>query len=259
MIPFVLHKFLSNSHSQNQIPMGMRVYAIGDIHGCRDHLEQLLLKIDEDIALKADPTMPVVPKLVFLGDYVDRGSQSPEVIDFLINLQNSDRDTVFLMGNHERSLLKFLIEPEDNIDWLDWGGDQTLFSYGVKGVSARDPRDLAADLQAELPSAHLKFLQNLETRFELGDFIFVHAGLKPGVPLEEQRVHDQLWIRDEFHNCDKKMRPEQTIVHGHTSGKKVVDKGWRVCVDTGAVWSGVLTAVVLEANKRRFISTSPTK
>jgi len=106
-----------------------------------------------------------------------------------------------------------------------------------------------------MPKAHLAFLQSLIPHYQCGDFIFVHAGLKPGVSFTDQSERDKLWIREEFHKAPRNLRPAQTVIHGHTSARHVVDKGWRVCVDTGAVWTGALTAVVLEGNTRRFLTT----
>lgn len=255
MFDFLTSLFTSQSHKKNAIPQGQRVYAVGDIHGCDTLLDDLLVRISNDIVSTGHKASEVT--IVFLGDYIDRGSGSPQVLERLIGLQSEEYSTIFLKGNHEASLLKFLGDPETIISWLDWGGDETLKSYGLKSISAQEPQDLAVGLKNAMPPRHLTFLQTLMPYFQLGDFVFAHAGIKPGVLLEEQSEHDLLWIRDEFQKAPSAKRPTQTIVHGHTAARKIVDKGWRVCVDSGAVWTGALTAVVLEGTTRRFISTDP--
>ncbi len=228
----------------------LRIYAVGDIHGRRDLLDDLLLLIEEDAGDRPH-------QIIFLGDYVDRGKKSAQVIDKLISLENDQtRNVICLKGNHEQSMLKFMEDPVDNIDWLDWGGDETLRSYGLNKISVRDPSDLADTLKQVMPASHLSFLQNLKIRHQYGPYVFVHAGLKPGVALEEQTERDQLWIRKEFEQVPKNLRPEHIVVHGHVPGKKVVDKGWRICVDTGAFWTGILSAIVLEGRQKRIIATS---
>ncbi len=247
----MITKLFGGRHKRNALAAGVRVYAIGDIHGRADLLDDLLGKIRSDIADNPGAR----PILVFLGDYIDRGEQSPLVIDRLLELADSEMETVFLKGNHEVCLIRFLMDPVEHYSWLEWGGDETLRSYGLDRISARDPLDLAAALKNAMPARHLTFLQGLDVDFQSGDYYFVHAGLRPGVPLAEQSEHDKMWIRDEFHNTPENLRPDFTVVHGHQSSKKVIDKGWRVCVDTGAVWNDTLTAVVIEGDKRRFLST----
>jgi serine/threonine protein phosphatase 1 len=229
-------------------PDGERLYAIGDIHGCAGLFQSLLGLIDLESA-------GVKRRLVFLGDYVDRGPDSRGVVDHLIAVKASEPDAVFLKGNHEEAMLGFLAEPDRNEEWLHWGGDKTLESYGVGEVWRRSPSDLANDLAANLPAAHRTFLEGLELWRVLGDYAFVHAGFRPGVALEEQKAEDCLWIRSEFHNTPPEQRLPQVVVHGHHPVKKPIDAGWRIAVDTGAVWSDSLTAVALEGTSRRFVST----
>lgn len=261
MVRPILKKFFSKPHNMNAIPDGYRVYAIGDIHGCLDHLDDLLAKIDTDnVSAKAarkKDAHPFQTRLVFLGDYIDRGPDSPGVIDRLVEIQKSEQDVVFLMGNHERVLLDFLEDPHDNYDWLNWGGEETLRGYGIERINSKEPQRLAEELSQAIAPDHLTFLRELEIRHEFGDYVFVHAGLRPGIALDEQTSEDQLWIREDFFDAEKKDHHAQTVIHGHTVVKKVVDTGWRVCVDTGAVWTGVLTAVVLEGQDRKFIATKP--
>ncbi len=230
------------------VPDGERVYAVGDIHGCDGLLDALLLRIDEDAE-------GAKSRLIFLGDYVDRGPGSKAVVDRLLDVRSARPDAVFLKGNHEQAMLDFLSAPDLNEEWLHWGGDKTLESYGVARIWTRRPEELARDLDAALPAPHREFLTSLELWRVVGDYAFVHAGFRPGVALNEQTEEDCLWIRGEFHNADAGSRPDKIVVHGHQPVKKPLDAGWRIDVDTGAVWSDALTAVVLEGTARRFIST----
>lgn len=241
-------KLFSGGRSASAAPDGERLYAIGDIHGCAGLLARLLKLIAEDAEGKK-------PRLIFLGDYVDRGPDSKAVIDRLLTVRADQPDAVFLKGNHEQAMLDFLAEPDRNEEWLHWGGDKTLESYGLADIWAKSPQSLANDLMARLPAAHSEFLASLELWRVFGDYAFVHAGFKPGVALSEQSEADCLWIRSEFHNAGPKDRPHETVVHGHHPVRKPLDAGWRIDVDTGAVWSDALTAVVLEGTARRFIST----
>lgn len=229
-------------------PAGKRIYAIGDIHGCREELDDLL-------ALIAEEESDAGRQLVFLGDYVDRGPDSRGVLDRLIELKRDEPDAVFLKGNHEAVMLDFLDDPDESYHWLDWGGQETLESYGVTPVLGRESADLAKDLQSKMPKAHISFLKALPLTHIEGDYLFVHAGLRPGVALEDQDEEDLLWIRKRFHKASANERPDKVVVHGHHPHDKPLDAGWRIAVDTGACWTGRLTAVVLEGKSRRFLST----
>ncbi len=229
-------------------PEGERLYAVGDIHGCADLLGALIEMINADAG-------PRKRRLIFLGDYVDRGDDSKAVIDRLLAIRAAEPDAIFLKGNHEEAILDFLEAPDRNEEWLHWGGDKTLESYGVTNIWSKAPTDLAAALADQIPQDHLEFLKSLEIWRTLGDYAFVHAGFRPGVDLTAQKESDCLWIRGEFHNAAPEQRPREVVVHGHHPVKKPQDHGWRIAVDTGAVWSDVLTAVVLEGTTRRFIST----
>lgn len=228
-------------------PEGVRIYAVGDIHGRADLLDRLMMSIAEEA--------PANAQLVFLGDYLDRGPDSRGVVDRLIALRNERPDTIFLKGNHEAVFLDFLADPADYEDWLHWGGAETLESYGVERPWARPAEDLASEMLERLPPGHLAFLRRLDLFCALGDYLFVHAGIKPGVPLDRQDERDLLWIRGEFHNAPAKTRPDRVVVHGHQPTSKPVDAGWRIGVDTGACFSDKLTAAVLEGESRRFLST----
>ena len=248
-----------------QAPAGKRIYAIGDVHGCLEELEALLEKArDDNCATDLSGSVfgneescdtPPKPALVFLGDYVDRGPESRGVLDRLIVLQQAEPGTIFLKGNHEALMLDFLANPEDIEHWLEWGGEETLQSYGVSPVLGRSSKELAEALRENLPETHLSFLQSLALTHIEGDYCFVHAGLRPGVAIGDQQEEDLLWIRKKFHKTSPGDRPDKIVVHGHQPVEKPLDAGWRICVDTGACWTGRLTAVVLEGSNRRFIST----
>ncbi len=226
---------------------GALVYAIGDVHGRYDLLKSLLAKVWQDCAERAAGRAPV---LILCGDYVDRGPQSAEVLDALNWLgKRPDIRLHLLKGNHEDAMLDFLRDPEAARDWLGFGGAQTLASYGV----ALPPDDADAkallrtrdDLLERLPASHLLLLQRLEMMVTVGDYAFVHAGVKPGVALADQTDHDLLWIRRSFVDFDGPH--ERCIVHGHTwadDRPQVLDH--RLGLDTGAYATGVLTAARIE-------------
>jgi serine/threonine protein phosphatase 1 len=231
-----------------QAPEGERIYAIGDVHGCAGLLQKLLTMIDEDSAGRER-------RLILLGDYVDRGPDSKRVLDLLIALRAERPNTILLMGNHERAMLDFIADGRLGADWLHWGGDKTAESYGVADIWSQEPEEVSNALRSAIPASHIAFLESLKLCAVFGDYAFVHAGFKPGRPLEEQTEEDMLWIRAEFHNAAPQDRPTRVVVHGHHPVKKPLDAGWRIDVDTGAVWTDKLTAVVLEGGARRFIST----
>lgn len=229
------------------VPKGKTVYAIGDIHGRSDMLDELLWRIKDDAGSLYEA------KLIFLGDYVDRGPDSRGVIDRLISLGQDYEDAVFLKGNHEALLLDFLAEPEDLPHWVEWGGAETLESYGLDTVG-KEYGALAEEFLEAAPQSHLDFLNGLKLTHIEGDYLFVHAGVRPGTPLEEQTEEDLIWIRKRFHNAAPSSRPDYVVVHGHTPTDKPDDAGWRIGVDTGACYGGLLTAVALKDNTRRFLS-----
>ncbi|MBB5519691.1 metallophosphoesterase family protein [Amphiplicatus metriothermophilus] len=245
----MFEKLFGVKRQEAAAPAGARLYAVGDVHGRADLLDRLLEMIAAEDAGGARK------RLVFLGDYVDRGPDSRGVLDRLAALKEAEPDAVFLKGNHEEALLDFLEDPEGMSEWLDWGGAATLRSYGVAPEGDRAPAALAAALRARLPDAHRAFLRDLSLYEVAGDYLFVHAGLRPGLPLAEQKARDLLWIRDAFHNAPPHKRPDKVVVHGHHPVRRPLDAGWRIDVDTGACFSGMLTAVVLEGTSRRFLST----
>jgi serine/threonine protein phosphatase 1 len=222
------------------------VYAIGDVHGRADLLDQLFLEIDAD--LKAHPAPQALH--VFLGDYIDRGRDSRQVLDSL--LARSERHkTIFLKGNHEVLLEEFLRNPESFAAWRGVGGIDTLLSYGIKPSFKPDEQTTLAQRLAEaLPPAHRQFFRNLGRSFSCGDFFFVHAGVRPGVPLSEQKDEDLFWIRDEFLNSRESFG--KIIVHGHNPVMDVEFHSNRINIDTGAYATGRLSCLRIESDQTLF-------
>ena len=236
-----------------KVPEGTRVYVVGDIHGRADLLEKLHGQILEDA--KAFVSGRTV--VVYLGDYVDRGLQSRAVIDLLLDAPLAGFEAVHLKGNHEQFLLEFLADASIGLDWLFNGGDATLYSYkvGRTGAWSSDEglRRLQADFRANLPERHLQFFRSLGLSHVEGDYLFVHAGVKPGVPLEQQKEYDLLWIREEFLYAQADYG--RVVVHGHTIAPGPEVKANRIGIDTGAFASGKLTCLVLEGEARTFLQT----
>jgi len=236
-------------------PDGVRVYAVGDIHGRVDLLNSLLDLISDDVTAEAGEAEVT---LVFLGDYVDRGPDSRLVIETLRQLKAYAGDRVsMLKGNHEEALLGFIADPASGPLWTDFGGRETLRAYGV------NPPHLRADTEgwieardafvAAIPDDHMRFLESLRLTETIGDYLFVHAGVRPGVPLSDQKEKDLLWIREEFLQSRRAL--DQMVVHGHTPTEKPEIMNGRIGVDTGAYATGVLTALVLQGETRSFLQT----
>lgn len=236
-------------------PPGAAIYAIGDIHGRLDLLEELLRQIADDAARHA---ADAERRLIFLGDYVDRGAASRAVIDRLLGDPLPGFKTVYLMGNHEEAMLDFALDRSDGLDWLSFGGLETLLSYDVPvkrlpntPAATAELRDLLAE---RMPPAHLDFLRRCKLSHEAGDYVFVHAGVRPGVPMNQQIPADLLWIREEFLRSRAPL-PGKVVVHGHTICDLPQDLGARINIDTGAFASGRLTCLVLRGTGRRFLMT----
>jgi len=242
---------------------GRLIYAIGDIHGRLDLLEPLIETITSDAAALDAGEKPI---LVFVGDYVDRGAASRAVIDVVIALKTGDRFEVrALKGNHEEAMLTFLADAHFGPTWCEHGGAETLASYGVPPPILRTDEAAWSAAQAlfaqALPPAHLEFLRRLEMTTIQGDYLFVHAGLRPGVRIEDQDDHDLLWIRDDFIGSAKDARRrvaknppfEKIVVHGHTPEERVFIGDHRIGVDTGAYATGVLSAIRLLGPERTVI------
>ena len=240
-----------------RVPNGVRVYAIGDIHGRVDLLDQMLKGIDADFA-----QAPLPHRIeVFLGDYVDRGPASRQVLELLIERgrphpieRGKIHQTIFLKGNHETLLVNFPANPSTLGSWQRLGGLETLMSYGLAPSVNSDPptqAHLAVAFDKALPPSHRRFLNDLKTSFTCGDYFFVHAGVRPGVALEKQREEDLLWIRQEFLLYEEDFG--KIIVHGHTPVPQPEIRSNRINIDTGAYATGRLSCLVLEADKMRIM------
>jgi len=193
---------------------------------------------------------------VFLGDYIDRGPECRALIDWVMQRPLAGFEHVFLKGNHEDLMLRFLAGSQEVTTWFANGGVESLESYGLKAHGFPTPdeaREWRLQLGRNLPADHLAFFADLRLHYECGDYLFVHAGLKPGVPLEAQDVRDLLWIRDEFLESDENFG--RVVVHGHSIGLTPQIQNNRICVDTGAYYSGHLTAAVLERDEVWFLQT----
>lgn len=237
------------------VPEGERVIAIGDVHGRADLLERLLGQIE---ARGLFSNAPLRTTLVFLGDYIDRGPASSGVIERLVKLQQTWPHCVFLRGNHEQVMLD-LIEGNggDKLvdNWLQFGGMDTLASYHVSArtIYGDDKAAIRAELAAAVPADHLAFLRGLGLSHRIGDYVFVHAGVRPDVDLDAQAQHDLLWIREPFLNHAGDFGA--VVVHGHSISREIDAQPNRIGIDTGAYATGVLTALVLEGSNRDFIRT----
>lgn len=234
-----------------RVPEGKRVYAVGDVHGRLDLFDKLLARLETDRR-----RWPGGAEVVLLGDYVDRGPDSAAVLDRLSAGMPDWADWTLLRGNHEQAML-------DSIDgdrralraWLDYGGRETLRSYGAPArVSlGNDDEAIVAELHARVPAAHIDLLRRLELTRRIGDYLFVHAGIRPGVALEAQEPRDLLWIRSEF--LDSRNDHGCVVVHGHSITREVTERANRIGIDTGAYASGRLTALVLDGETRRYMAT----
>jgi len=234
---------------------GTRVYAVGDVHGRMDLLEGVLSHIDADRTAAA-PNRVVE---IFIGDYVDRGPSSRAVLDRLAKRVQT-HGTVLLRGNHEDLLLQFLSEPTMLAEWQRLGGLQTLLSYGLKppiNAWTAQQIELAAEFRRALPDAHKALLRNMPSSFTCGDFLFVHAGLRPGVPIAEQSEQDLLWIRDDF--LLSKADFGKFVVHGHTPVVEPDLRSNRINIDTGAYATGRLTCIRIEHDQLSATSVTPAK
>lgn len=234
-------------------PADRRIYAIGDVHGRVDLLRALHARIMADARRSSAKSMVVV----YLGDYIDRGSSSREVIDLLLDEPLPGFQSVHLRGNHEQVLLNFRHDISVAPNWLQYGGDATLQSYRVaspvSGENSAALLEAQAEFKAKLPQRHLDFYRSLATHHREGEYVFVHAGIRPGVALADQTEEDLLWIRDGFlssnedHGC--------IVVHGHSIRPEPDIKHNRIGIDTGAYASGRLTCLRIDGNERDFLST----
>ena len=213
-------------------PMSERIFAIGDIHGCFSMLEELLDSI---------PLDPAEDRLVFIGDYIDRGPHARQVVDHIISLKEEYKKVTCLLGNHEEMFMDYLERPDEDTRSMFYlnGGGETVRSYGR--------RDKQGDEQINLPARHRSFFKSLPLWYETGDYLFVHAGVRPGIELAKQSRKDLLWIRNEFifssHEFGK------TVVFGHTPFSKPIMEANKIGIDTGAVYGGHLTCIELPSRR----------
>jgi serine/threonine protein phosphatase 1 len=228
------------------LPSGQRVYAVGDVHGCLERLVTLHEAIADDLAARPVDSAT----LIHLGDYVDRGPESAQVVDWLLaGPPVPVTTTVNLMGNHEHLLLSAIASGEGEAAevWLANGGADSLLSWGISRTTAQ------AEWASRIPVAHLLFLRDLATHLQIGPYLFVHAGVRPGVSLAQQTRHDMLWIREPF--LSSKEDHGFVVVHGHTPRQEPMVRPNRIGIDTGAVMGGALTCVVLEEDTLGFLRT----
>ena len=233
------------------MPPGERIYAIGDIHGRLDLLRQLLARIERDIADRA----PARIRVVVLGDFIDRGPDSARIAR-IFAAQNSRAGFIVLKGNHEAALVDGLRGDRTALDhWIDHGGDATLRSFGASEaeIFPCDSRTLIETVRRIIPKPIVSWLGKLPVLHRVGPYLFVHAGIRPGVPLEKQGLSDLRWIRDEFLEDDRDHGV--MIVHGHTICENVDEWPNRIGIDTGAYKSGKLTAIGLEGGDRWYLAT----
>jgi serine/threonine protein phosphatase 1 len=228
------------------------VYAIGDVHGCLDQL----LSLERMIARDAEE-LPVRKLIIMIGDYVDRGPASAQVLDHLTAPPPSGFERICLTGNHEMAMLDYLEGRIGLAAWLSMGAEQTLLSYGIdherlRAVYRAD-RQIDALVREAIPAQHVAFLRSLPIMVETPGFLFVHAGIRPGVPLERQSDRDLVFIREDFFKAAHRLT--RYVVHGHTPVAEARRDGMRVDIDTGAVFTGRLTALRLWQDKGRYFTT----
>jgi len=252
----VFRRLLSSSRNfpiKPSCPSGSRAYCIGDIHGRDDLLQQIHDKILADASDFTDNKT-----VIYLGDYIDRGERSKQVVELLLTKPLPGFNSIYLRGNHEQSLLDFLTEPNIGQVWFNYGGLQTLVSYGVRykkiPTNIQDLQALQRELKEQLPYSHLDFFNKTRLFHSYGSYYFVHAGVNPDLSLEQQQAEDQLWIREGF--VDHVKTFEKIIVHGHTISDEPDFQHNRIGVDTGAYLSGKLSCLVLENDTQRIIQTN---
>jgi serine/threonine protein phosphatase 1 len=241
---------VSASRKQPRGKSGCRAYAVGDIHGRLDLVDAMLAQIEQDIATRP----PARTYIVFLGDFIDRGPDSAGVVERLRTYQNPQAELVCLSGNHEEVLLEILAGKLGVLPaWLKFGGIECAESYGIDTEALRqaDERKAIEMVRNKVPRAHREFLRNLGDTFRFGDYLLVHAGIRPGVGLEEQYRKDLRWIREPFLGDTKEHG--FVVVHGHTIVRDVEERSNRIGIDTGAYQSGVLTALGIEGAQRWFL------
>lgn len=241
--------------AEPRVPPGYRVYAIGDVHGRLDLLDDLLKQVESDIEGRGLARNIIV----FLGDLIDRGPSSAQVIDRVRAYNPSNAQVILLIGNHEEVLLRLLRGESELVrDWLKFGGAECAKSYGISPASLKrlDPRRAVAILREKIPEDHASFLRSFGDTFRIGDYLFVHAGVRPGVPLAEQSQADLRWIREPF--LDNGEDHGFIVIHGHTIREQIDIRHNRIGLDTGAYRTGLLTAIGLERHDRWFLQSGST-
>ncbi len=233
------------------VPEGKRIYAIGDVHGCKSLLEDLLEKINKDNAQRG----AAETEIIFLGDLIDRGPDSAGVLDLCIDLKKTNKSVHFLMGNHEEMFLEAVVDriPKLMRFFLRVGGTETLLSYDIlrNDFMSMDIEELCEFIPQLIPQEHIDFIQNFDEHIIIGDYMFVHAGIKPGVALDEQKPKHLRWIREDF--IDNKSPHGKIIVFGHTIFDEVREKNNHIGIDTGAYKNNLLTALCLEGDERWYL------
>jgi serine/threonine protein phosphatase 1 len=252
--PLIASSFGSDAPiASGRLPAGLRVYAVGDLHGRFDLLEALYSKLRDDLAA-APPERSVE---IFIGDYVDRGPRSREVVAWLAASEPACDERICLMGNHEDLLIGALADTAGMEPWLMNGGVETLLSYCGMDRSALETMSLVEAreaFRAALPGSHREFLRGLRRMAVLGGYAFVHAGLDPSRPLGDQDPSDLLWIRQPFLSSGVDFG--KVVVHGHTPARDPEIRPNRINIDTGAFYTGRLTCLVLEDDARRFFQAA---
>ena len=252
MVLKLLRRAIEPAPPAARVPEGVRIYAIGDIHGRLDLLDALLSRIEADDHARR----PAKSELIFLGDLIDRGPDSAGVVQRAMDIRASGRPVHFLMGNHEEVFLKALGGSLEALRlFVKIGGRATILSYGFSEAEydALCYETLLTALMERVPLAHIAFLKSFEDRIAIGDYLFVHAGIRPGLPIEEQKGGDLRWIRTEF--LDFRGDHGVVVVHGHTITDEVEERPNRIGIDTGAFASGRLTALGLDGAERWYLST----
>lgn len=234
------------------VPAGVRVYAIGDVHGRLDLLDLLIEKIVTDIAERP----AAANHMVVLGDLIDRGPNSCGVIDRLKSFVSPGVCLHVLMGNHEEVLLR-LLDGESSVleNWLRFGGIETLQSYGlnVEQIRSKSEEEKLEIIRDVIPVSHQSFLLSLQDTVRIGDYLFVHAGIRPSIALAFQTQTDLRWIRDPF--LSDVGDHGFVVVHGHTISEDVIERPNRIGIDTGAYSTGRLTALAIEGRRRWYLAT----
>jgi len=249
---------MTTNLGQSKITNGLRVYAVGDIHGCLVELNTMINLITADLNQR-----PVADyRVIFLGDYQDRGPQSKSVVTLLMSLTQADPRFLCLRGNHDIALPQFVYDPaRSGPGFFSNGGDTTLLSYGVRIEPGQFDGDQVRLIQgfakAVVNAAHLKFLMSLPYSMMIGDYFFCHAGIRPGVDFDKQSEDDLVWIRKPFLNHTKLY--DKVIVHGHTALEEIDVRKNRINIDTRCYATGILSCVVLEGKEHRFLQTQKSR